>query len=230
MPSGSTFRSAEAVANATAATYPGGPWQPDLGVAFVLEAPAVANASFSALFANLAFADCATVPFPGLANVTLPAARSNLTNGDSPDWILLYSAASGAGLLVLVRNGSGQLVDRLENCGTLLSLTEGLPGNTIDSSTALAAMMSKGGYSFAAAHPGGNLSAFVLGATGTGAFQQAGLWAVTYSTCPLTGPSPHVSYYRFMDEVGLTDPTQVATPGAGATNCSQNFGIGPASL
>jgi hypothetical protein len=214
---GDTFSKAAVAANQSANGFGGSPWKTMLAAGADPQVSLLESTAFpSSLFSSQGLSGCVgTDEDNATSAVTFSSIGGNLSAGASPNWLFVLVNGSGALMFTLVLNGQATILEVYSGAGcSAIAQIATLPPGTIDSSTAVRAAMTDGGYAFVNAHPGGFLTYSASDLSG------AGVWFVSYSTCPADGSGTAGStYYTFNATVGLTNGSVVGPPVAGTPAC-----------
>ena len=198
-PSGpESFSQAEAVGASAVSGYDGGGWSLIAAASAVVRQPE----SIPLLAVETAIqpylGSCSLHWLTSAASLLVPSLSGRSDTGFSPFWVLVYRNASisGTGVLVVtVSNGTAQptaLLPTTAGCATdgeLASFVAPISSSVLDSPKVLVAAGAAGGSQFLSAHPLANVTYAINGAFNLFTLSTASTWSVTYSTCPLLGPT-----------------------------------------
>ncbi len=230
-----TFKEAEGTAIQTAASYGAGPWSvqsadtlPIIPIA-TLQSTNLSGSGSSPVSGSQGCSATAVASAPA---VSVPGFSGNASSGESPGWLFFLNNTTGVELYLVVVGTAGYGIERWTGCGSSFAVLFGtIPSSAVDSSVAVSAGLTDGGYAFERSHPGGNLTATATGETEDFGISIGGYWVVTYSTCPaVVAPDPSLTYYSFSVSVVLTSGLAVGTPTAGTTDCSDVYGAGSTNI
>lgn len=160
--------------------------------------------------------------------VTIPAAPSELTNGQASGWLFLYRDAAETYLIVTVLNGQASELGTIaakQTCTEVFNYFSVVPSNVIDSS---AVANDVAGYAgaFLAAHPDANASYAVIGGASVfGIVSIPAEWRVNYTTCPVNAPIGATGA-TFNATLNATSGTVLFEQALPSTDCSSTATIG----
>lgn len=182
---GTTFASADSLANSAANGVSGGPWHLVTAVGYAPAAASQTNTSSSV------GTGCSVVP-PGSgaipSQINISAFSGSFSSGAATWWAMFYVSTSAPQvLLVEVANGAATplLVITGGACvGSFLGLSA-VPSTVLDSSSAMSLVWGQGGSAFVAAHSNVSLN-LEMGVLGGGVIDGTSVgasWAIDLSPC-----------------------------------------------
>ncbi len=184
-PADPTYSQAVAAANGVASGTSGGSWDLVLGAGIMTTSIASENVGSSS--------GCNITFFQGVTGtLTIPAAPSELTNGQASGWVFLYRNAAETYLAISVLNGQASAIGTIaakQTCTSIFNYFTVVPSSVIDSSVVASDVAGYAG-AFLAAHPDANATFTLIGGASVfGVVNIGPEWAVNYTSCPVNPAS-----------------------------------------
>lgn len=183
-PTDPTYSQAVAQANGVASGTSGGSWDLVLGAGIMTTSIASENIG-SSNGCNITFFQGET------GTLTIPAAPSELTNGQASGWLFLYRDAAETYLAISVLNGQASAIGTIatkQTCTSIFNYLNVVPSNVIDSSAVASDVAGYAG-AFLAAHPDANATFTLIGGLSVFGIVRGPEWAVNYTSCPVNAAS-----------------------------------------
>jgi hypothetical protein len=140
---------------------------------------------------NLNFSNtdnCNVTILPGVSStITIPAGPSNQSDGAATAWIFFYRNGAEAYLIVSVIDGQAEALATIKSgqaCSPIFGLFNSVPGNVIDSSAALRAVLPNA-TAFLSAHPQATEEYALLGGYSFLSAHAPPTWRINYTSCPV---------------------------------------------